>query len=167
MAEVIHSFIAKSTTKKFIGIKYSDSDRDAKDTFGSKWEEWNKNGYFEEIKRENPQAEFDNSTYACMKMTEHELEYWIGLIVPAQATVPHRYDCLDLPAGDFGTCWFYGSHEKADIYFEQDKCEKALIEAGMNISANSFFFEKYVPERFTKDENGNVVLDFCILTPMS
>ncbi|MDR2036543.1 MAG: GyrI-like domain-containing protein [Bacteroidales bacterium] len=166
MAEVIKTYIEKVPAQQFIGISYSSKDRDEKLTFGAKWTEWMEKGYFDTILKANPDMASDGTTYACMRMTDNgnDIDYRIGLVAPEDAQVPEGFSSIDLPAGELGVCWFRGNSQKNDIYLEQDKCAKALTDKGFTIHPGSFFFERYVPERFTEDQNENVILDVCLLS---
>jgi len=165
MAEVIKTYFERVPAQQFIGISYSSKDRDEKQTFGAKWTEWIEKEYFDTILKANPEMICDGTTYACMRMTDNgnDIDYRIGLVAPEDANVPEGFSSIDLPAGDLGVCWFKGSAQQADVYFEQDKCIEALMKEGFSITPASFFFERYVPERFTTDPDGNVILDVCVL----
>ena len=96
--------------------------------------------------------------------------YWIGILFPANTEEPEGFCCLDLPEGDVGIAWIYGSEQNGEIYGEKPHkaCYEKLREDGrgdLNTNAGGkntlVFFERYnCPRYTTPDEKGNVILDY-------
>ena len=164
MAEIIKTYAQRMGAARFIGKKYTNSDR-VNGNFGAKWGEWFREGWFDAIEKQ-----IDNSAEAVcedggayiglMQGDDKELfEYWIGIFAPQSTTVPEGFDHIDFPESDLGVCWIYGK-EKA-VYGLEGQCGKRLEQDGFKINYG-WCFERYACPRFTTpDENGNVILDIC------
>lgn len=164
MAQIVKVEKERFPALRFIGKRYTDADRGADSGYGHKWNEWNTNGLFAPLEELESHAAHDNARIGYMRYT-NEFEYWIGKFYPADTPVPDGYEHVDLPAGDAGVCWIYGSDETGDIYGPEahQQCANKLIEAGWELASGIQAFERYNPDRFnTPDEHGNVIVDYGI-----
>ncbi len=169
MTEIINTYKQKVPATRFIGKKYSDSDR-VDGSFGSKWGEWFSNGWFGAIERLiNPgfkEVYADADAYlGLMRWKEGEpFEYWTGMFTPDDAAVLESYGYVDFPESTLGVCWVYGKEE--EVYGREDECSARLMEKGYKIIPDGkgawWFFERYGCPRFTTpDDKGNIILDIC------
>jgi hypothetical protein len=164
MVEVIKVYKESFPSLRLIGRRYIDSDRGAEGSFGSKWGEWFEKGYFKPLEELRSLPENEGAYVGCMRCTD-EFEYWIGMFFPEDTPIPNGYMYIDIPTGDVGTCWIYGREDNGEIYGQvpHNMCMSKVIEAGWQFSEDTWFFERYNCPRFTTpDENGNVILDYCI-----
>ncbi len=169
MPEIIKCYRQKVPAARFIGVKYGDGDR-VNGGFGVKWSEWFQNNRFaplEELCNSEFLAEYeDGGAYiGLMRCRNSEpFEYWIGMFLPAEATVPEGYAYQDFPASDLGVCWVKG--KESTVYCQEEKCGIRLGTDGMKVIDDGngayWFFERYAVPRFTApDENGEIILDIC------
>lgn len=149
---------------RFIGKRYTDSDRGSDGGFSEKWDEWFEQGYFEPLEKLGSASAHGGAPIGCMRFLD-EFEYWIGMFFPENTPVPDDYVSVDIPAGDFGMCWIYGRDDTGELYGPEahQMCAARIEEAGWSIDHDGWFFERYDRLRFGKtDEQGNVVVDYGI-----
>lgn len=171
MPEIIKVYAQEVPAVRFIGKKYGDSDR-VNGGFGSKWDEWIQNGWFEPIERQaggterlKAWMEDGEASIGLMRWKEGEpFEYWIGMFVPRDCEVPPGYDSVDFPEGKLGVCWLHG--REPEIYAKEHLCAQKLEESGYKVVPDNeqafWFFERYGCPRFTeRDQDGKVILDIC------
>jgi len=169
MAEITKVYRQSMEATRFIGKKYSDSDR-VDGMFGSLWGEWFSNNWFDEIENQidkTAKAVCDdgNAFIGLQRWKDNEpYEYWIGIFTPKNTAVPEGYKFLDFPKSELGVCWVYG--EEGSVFCHEQKCAGILAEKGLEIKNDEndacWFFERYACPRFTeKDEKGNIILDIC------
>lgn len=160
--KIINVFQESLGKSRFIGLKYTNQDRDQYGSFGAKWMSWFKEKKFSSIEKlaiDSPAA------YVGLMRSVPSFEYWIGVFCPENTTVPDGYQYIDIKELNFGTCWLYGNESTGELYGPKahQACVKSLVDAGMIIDQNGWCFERYVCPRFTKeDEHGKVILDYCI-----
>jgi predicted transcriptional regulator YdeE len=159
---------------RFIGKRYTDTDRDEHGMFGGKWMDWHSTGKFAALTANSvPSGDVENGALGLMTHTDgvkDSFTYWIGLMFPAGTAVPDGFQYLDLPESDVGIAWIRGKEETGEIYggVPHDASYNKLNENGMGAlnenagGANTLvFFERYNEPCFNdKDENGNVILDY-------
>ena len=169
-AEIIKVYREELPAVRFIGKKYLDEDR-VNHTFGTKWDQWFENSWFDTIKNqvgaEKNKHIFDKvgETIGLMKIKLKEediFEYWIGMFVTENTTVPEGFSYVDFPPSSLGVCWVQGV--EPDIYWACENVIKRLRDEGYEIipdSNGSFWsLESYISPRFTTpDENGKIILD--------
>ncbi len=169
MAEVIETYTQEVPALRFIGLKYSDEDRQG-GGFGHCWGEW-----FEKNRFATLEALVDgNTSKTCedgaayigyMRCNDGEpFEYHIGMFMPEGTEVPEGFVHIDVPKSTLGVGWLYGP--ESDLYAQEHKCSEKLEEQGYKIKTDekgaTWFMERYVCPRFTTpDEKGNVILDIC------
>jgi predicted transcriptional regulator YdeE len=164
MAEIIKIYRESLPYLRLIGKRYSDKDRGPEGSLGSKWGEWFQKGYFETLERVGSLPENEGAYVGCMRCAD-EFEYWIGMFFPQNTPVPEGYEYVDIPEGNIATCWIYGREDNGELYGEKphNMCMSKIKEAGWQLADEPWFFERYNCPRFTRpDENGNVILDYCI-----
>ena len=166
MAEIIKTYRQKTKAARFIGKRYTDADR-ADGNFGSKWNEWFRNGRFNEIEKligaDLDEINPDGGAYVGLmrdKGGDHnDFEYWIGMFAPEGTPVPAGFEFTDFPEGWLGVCWVYG--KEGEVYMKEGECGSALVKEGFIISGE-WCFERYACPRFTTpDEKENIILDIC------
>lgn len=165
MAEVIKVYRETLPALRLIGKRYTDEDRSPEGGFGGKWGEWFQKGYFDSLQnmKSLPEAE---GAYLGFMRCNGEFEYWIGMFFPEDTPVPEGYQYLDIPQGDVGTCWIHGYEDTGELYGQEahNVCISKIEEKGWHVSENPWFLERYNCPRFTApDEQGKVILDYCIL----
>jgi predicted transcriptional regulator YdeE len=165
MFEIIKSYKEHLPSLRLIGKRYTDSDR-VNGSFGEKWEEWFKRGWFDELEKSVPPLSGAESGYLGLMTvnpeTNGDFAYWIGSFAPAGTDVPQGFSHLDLPESDAGVFWIYGSRQNGEIYGEKPHTAayEMLRKNGWGEN-NGVFFERYNCPRFTNpDEKDNVILDY-------
>jgi len=168
MPEIVNSYTQSMPKVTFIGKKYDDEDR-VDGGFGSKWNEWLQNKWFDTLEeayggREVSQQLFTDGDAAIglMRYKEGEpFQYWIGMFAPADAQAPEGYQSVNFDSSEVGICWLQG--KEPDIYGKEDRCMARLAEEGFKIGTDDenalWFFERYALSRFTPNEQGELVLD--------
>jgi len=168
-AEIVKVYRQNIEPLRFIGKKYGNPDR-VDGNFGKLWGQWHANGWFgvlEKLYDGNIKNIYeDGDAYiGLMRWKNGELfEYWIGMFMPANTTVPEGFDHIDFPKSDLGVAWLYG--KEPEVIAKQDEAPKALVKNGFEIVVGAdgahWFFERYVCPRFTTpDKKGNIILDVC------
>jgi len=166
MAEIIKVYRQSVEAMRFIGKRYTNSDR-VEGNFGAKWGEWFSNGWFnivEEQINEDFKTSYVDSDAHIGLMREQDgdfntFEYWIGCLAQEGASVPEGFDYVDFPKGDLGVCWIYGTED--DVFMLEGKCGEKLAQEGY-AAINDWCFERYTCPRFTTpDEKGNIILDIA------
>ena len=163
MRELIKEYKQSVPTLRFIGKKYGNS----ANGFGAMWGEWFKNGWFDviekQIDRKTKDIYEDGDAYIGLiggsGTTESPMEYWIGMFMPENTTVPEGFEYIDFPEGKFGICWVYGKEN--ELYGNYNQCVEKLKDEGFEFNSDlPWCFERYACPRFTTpDEKGNVILD--------
>ena len=164
MVEIIKVYRESFPSLRLIGKRYMNKDRDVNGGFGAKWGEWFEKNYFETLEELGSLPENGDAYLGCMRCVD-EFEYWIGMFFPEETPIPDGYMYVDIPSGDVGTCWIYGREDNGEIYGQEphEICLSRIKEAGWQVAENAWFFERYNCPRFTThDENGKVILDYCI-----
>lgn len=149
---------------RFICKKYSTYDG---------WGEWFANGLFDKVEAAMGGADSitdiweNGGGYVGLEMRRgDEFVYAVGMFTPAGTEVPDGFDSIDFPACAFGTCWIYGKEE--DVHGGIGECRDAVLRNGFEIATTAdgyeIAFENGLCPRFTApDENGCVILDYCML----
>jgi hypothetical protein len=165
---------------RFIGKCYTNNDRDAGGGYGHKWTEWFQRGWFAELEKLGPSQAVESGYLGLMTFRSDgdpascpfsgEFTYRIGLFFPAGTAVPDGFEHMDLPESDFGVAWIRGDDRTGEIYGGPPHiaAHGKLVEQGWgNVRKNAggehtaVFFERYNGPRFTtRDDNGNVTLDY-------
>lgn len=165
MAEITKVYRQSMPKMKLVGRRYTDADR-VDGFFAAKWGEWMQNGLFAPLQMnaagEKPFEECD-APIGMSRVKEGEpFEYWIGVFMPLDASVPTGYESLIFDESDIAVCWVYG--KEPDVY----TCcgMDAMAQAGMTWKTDAngvrWCFERYAHPRYTTpDEKGNVTLDMC------
>lgn len=164
MAEIIKCFKEHLPALRLIGKRYIDSDRDSHGSFGNKWGEWFKNGWFSEIEKLGALPENGDAYLGAMKCINGKFVYWIGMFFPAETTVPEGFAYADIPEGDIATCYIYGREDSGELYGLEahNACMEEIAKKGWKLQKDPWFFERYNCPRFTTpDEHGKVILDYC------
>lgn len=154
---------------RFIGRRYTDSDRDKYGTYAQYWGEFFEKGLFGKLEGLEP---LFPDYFGLMGYGENEFEYWIGMCFPAGTAVPEGFSYVDIPEGDAGIGWIRGKEAKGELYGEApyNLCVEKLNENGLTPRDNFrsdkkwfWIFERYNCPRFTEPaEDGTVILDYGI-----
>ena len=173
-AEIIKVYTEEMPAVRFIGKKYLDADR-VDGGFGQQWGTWHENGWFNLLLQQfNPDEQEAVATLTAwfhegaaylglMRVKENEpFEYWIGMFLPAETTVPEGMNHLDFPAMQLGIGWIRGTME--NIFFMCEPVYEQLVAEGFQPVADKngawWSFERYTCPRFTNpDEEGQIILD--------
>ena len=169
MADIIKVYKQSIPALRFIGKKYGDNDR-VNGMFGSKWNEWWQNGWFDILTKQigvhvDEIYEDGDAYLGLMRWKKNEpFEYWIGMFLPENTPVPDNFAHTDFSGSELGVCWVYG--KEGDVYLKEGKCVEKLKEEGIEIVPDEkgalWFFERYCCPRFTTpDDKGNIILDIC------
>ena len=144
---------------RFIGKRYTD-----KDDIGAKWGEWHQNGWFDEIETLGASPENDDAYLGAKRIQNGELEYWIGMFFPAGTNAPEGFVSVDIAPLDVATCWVYGNDPGELSGFDaHNQCLAELPKHNFVRKEDDWCFERYNCPRFiSPDEQGNVILDYCI-----
>ncbi|HBL84786.1 MAG: hypothetical protein A2Y17_01650 [Clostridiales bacterium GWF2_38_85] len=162
MVEIVKCYKESCPSLKFIGKRYTDKDRGADGGFGNKWGEWFSKSWFDEIEELGVAPENNDSYFGLMRR-KGEFEYWIGMFFSENTSVPEGFQSVIVPAGDVGVCWIYGSEDNGEIYGLEphNMCVAKIKESGWELQQDPWFFERYnCPRYTTRDEKGNVILDY-------
>jgi hypothetical protein len=157
---------------RFIGKKYSDTDRDEHGSFSSKWGEFFANGWFEDIEKTAGGSDACRDLYedgdaylGLMRYAEGQpFQYCVGMFVPSATSVPEGFSAVDFEESALGVCWVHGAEN--EVYGHEGECAAKLNEEGILVDPRAdggwWFFERYGCPRFTTpDENGKIILDIC------
>jgi predicted transcriptional regulator YdeE len=152
---------------KLIGRRLTNNDRDETGTFARHWQQSFREGWFDILKACKGLSGVSDDYLGAMRMTGESgdgFEYWIGMFRAPDAEVPVGFESVEIPAGEVGVCWLYGSDKTGELYSMEasDLSMAALKEQGWDYAETGWFFERYNCPRFTApDEKGNVILDIC------
>jgi hypothetical protein len=163
-AELIKVYKERFPKLRLIGKCYTESDR-ANGGFSGKWGEWFANGWFEELEKLGVLPELGGDYLGAMRMIDDKFEYWIGMFFPPETAVPEGYVSADIPEGGVATGWVHGREDNGELYGGEpmDMCIAKFNEQGWQLQDNPWFFERYNCPRFTTpDEQGKVILDYCV-----
>jgi hypothetical protein len=167
-AELIKVYKEQLPALRLIGKRYFDEDR-INGSFANKWEEWFRNGWFEELENHGPLEGTEDTYLGAMRMVAnaegHNFEYWICMFFPENSEVPEGYDFADIPQGNIAVGWIYGNEMNGEIYGDEPLklCLSKFKEEGWQLHDDPWYFERYSCPRFTTpDEKGNVILDYCV-----
>lgn len=163
MLQIVNVYKEELPALRLIGKRYSDLDRGPLGGFGLKWDEWFGKGYATPLEALNVTPLCDGAHVGCMKYQDG-LEYWTGMFFPEGTPAPEGYFYVDIPQGEIGTCWLLGSANNGELYGEHvhNLCIQKLVEEGCIVGTNPWFFERYTIKFITPDEEGRIILDYCI-----
>lgn len=171
MAEIVNVYKEHLPRLRFIGKRYTNADR-SDGSFGAKWGEWFREGWFETLKDHGEVMTIESDYLGLMLCNERDMEnsyeYWIGMFFSPDTVVPERFDFIDLAESDVGICWIKGRKDDGSIYSMHDACMAKLHNSGMHHFKRDdehrlCLFERYNCPRFTeKDKEGRVILDYGV-----
>jgi hypothetical protein len=170
MAQIIKVYTQQAPASRFIGLRYGEQDR-REGGFAHKWEEWFDQKRFQPLEqiidaswsRAFPEA---GSYIGLMRLDgAGSFEYWIGMFLPADSSVPPGYESIDTGEMRLGVCWVKG--QEPDIYHQEEACLAALKAQGHTAARDGqgrmLVMERYQCPRSTRaDEAGLRVLDLVI-----
>lgn len=155
---------------RLIGKRYTHANLDADMKFGSKWNEWFQNGWFDLLGSIGCLTGYERTTIFGIH-SANEMAYWIGMFFPEGTPVPEGFEYVDIPSGDVGMCWVHGYKENGELYTQNthDLCLTKIQDAGYVVKMDfndvpcKWSFERYNNERFfTPDYDGKVIMDYGI-----
>lgn len=167
MPEIIKAYRQSLGAMRFIGKRYTNSDRGPNGMFGVKWAEWHENGWFGFLHQLIPGSfkvsyREGDAPIGLMREKGHDFdtfEYWIGYFMPENTTVPEGFQYVDFPKSDLGVCWIYGKEN--EVFGLEAECLGRLEKEGFEI-VTDWCFERYaLPRSETPDEKGNIIIDIC------
>ncbi|HPF54086.1 MAG TPA: effector binding domain-containing protein [Eubacteriales bacterium] len=165
MANIIGTELADMPKLKFIGKKYLDEDRNEYGTYGHRWGEWFKNGWFNLLCGNGGIEGVSDSYIGLERCNNGTFEYYIGIFMAASDPVPEGFISEDIPAGKVFMCHIKGREDTGEIYGEAmtRRCFAMMEAAGYKPRSDGWQFEGYGCPSFTEpDEKGRVILDYGI-----
>ena len=165
--EIIKAYRQSVGASRFIGKRYTNSDRGPSGLFDIKWMEWNEKGWFDLIQKQikgSFKVSYEESKspigLMCQETGKFEtFEYWIGYFTPENTDVPEGFEYVDFPKSELGVCWMYGNED--EVFCLEASCATRLTNEGFEIITD-WLFERYAYPRFdVPDEKGNIILDIC------
>jgi len=166
MANITRVFLEVLPNVKLIGRRYTDADRDASGSFGSKWGGWFENGCFESLEKCDRVRRVSDDYFGAMRDGNAGFEYWIGMLAEPGSGVPEGFEAIDIAGGPLGVCYIYGRADSAELFGRDvhDACVAAWAAQGWRVPDGTWIFERCNCPRFTEpDETGCVILDYCAL----
>ena len=152
---------------KLVGMRFTDSDRGENGTFSQYWQQAFQDGWFAILEQCERAPGVRGDYIGAMRIIgdgPDSFEYWIGMFLSPDAVVPETFDSVEIPAGEVGVCWLYGSDKNGELFSMEasDLSMAAIKDQGWEFSEKGWFFERYNNPRFTEpDAAGNVILDIC------
>ena len=150
---------------RLIGRRYADADRNSQGLFADQWAAWFASSDCDKLRSCRGIKDVSDAMVGAIRCTGNGFEYWIGMFMSADDTVPAGFDFVDIPACKMGVAYIYGNEASGEIYGMEatSACRRAFAERGWRIIEGGWQFERYVHPRYTTpDESGNVILDYCI-----
>ena len=135
-AEITKVYRQEVPALRFIGKKYNDSDR-VNGTFGARWMEWFRNGWFDVIRKQTDIdlkslfEDGDAEIGLLRNKANGEFEYWIGLYMPENTPVPDGFVYHDFPKSVLGVVQLFGTGNQ--VYFQNDRCREELERLGYEV----------------------------------
>lgn len=165
---IVNMYCEHLPALRLIGKRYTREDMDADMMFGSKWNEWFQNGWFDYLGSMGCLAGFEYTVIMGFHMAEQQ-SWWICMFFPSGTEVPDGFSYVDLPEGDVGICWLHADRNEPALFkmSTHDLCKRKLQDAGCTVRVDfngvpsKWSFERYDNKRFlTADENGKIILDY-------
>jgi len=139
---------------------------------GFGWDTWFQNGWFEVLEglidEDFKNVYEDWGAYLGLYRFEKDdtYEYYIGMLLPENTTVPEGFEHIDFPKSTLGVCWAYGA--MPTVHSMMNVAYKRLEDDGYTIAPDKngavWCIERCGCPRYTDpDEKGNVILDFCFI----
>lgn len=145
---------------RFIGKKYICSNQG----FGN-WGEWWANNWFAILEKIPGLAINDNGYIGAMHIVNGVVEYWVGMFFAENTETPEGFDYVDIDELTYAVLYLYGNEENGELfgYDAHNACLEELNKRGLKRKEDDWCFERYnCPRYTTKDEQGNVILDYGI-----
>lgn len=166
MAEIIKYYRQPMPQTRFIGKRYTESDR-KNGYFIDLWQQWITEGWFRPLSGFIKDWDFDGSDVPIGLYRHKEgepMEYWIGRFFPALHAVPEGYESVDFPAGQLFVCQVRA--KGLSLYRQEAFCLPLLAAQGAELAADGegafWLFERYeFPRSRTPDAEGFLTLDYC------
>lgn len=168
--KIVNTYYENMPALRIIGKRYTQEDLDQDMKFGSKWNEWFQNGWFDRLNELEGLGGHESTVVFAIQIS-NEIAYWIGMFFPEGTRVLEGFDYADISAGVVGICWIHGYKENGELFSQvaHDLCLTKIQKAGNVIKMDfdgepcKWSFERYHNERFNMcDNDGKVVLDYGI-----
>ena len=163
MNRVVDVVIETMPAMRLVGKMYKSLER-TNGSYSKKWSEWFAMGWFDQLEKLGEVEGIENGQIGLIRSPN--FEYWIGMFLPADTTVPPGFAYVDLPAGNVAMCFVQGNAKDGSLYNHHDICVKALEEKGLlnlrkDKNGQTIFFERYNCPRFIEEnQDGHVILDY-------
>ncbi len=166
---IVQSYIQDLPAMKFVGIRYSDKDRQD-GGFVHLWKEWNDSGRFDQLHAlatEDLRTVYRDAD-ACIGLSKYcddnTTQYWIGMFIDTWTKVPEGFDSLEFSPSKLGVCHISGN--EGDIYPTETMCEEHLMKEGYQIASDetgaSWYMMRYGGyEETHKEFTDKVSFDIC------
>lgn len=129
------------------------------------WGEWWENNWFE-ILETNQRLSFNGDAYiGGVHIVNGIPERWIGMLFPENTEVPEGFEYIDIEPLDYAVCYLYDKENSNEFYSidTHNQCLEKLKEYNLKRKEDDWCLERYNCPRFTtRDEKGNVILDYAI-----
>lgn len=162
MIEIIKMSIESFPSRRLIGRRFTDEDRDENGSFAGRWDRWIEEKGCEPLLPLMLPGEA-GAVLGFMRTDNGVFEYWIGRFCRTDAPVPHGYQMRELPPANVAVVYLRGRQYDRAIYDMHAEVLKYIVSHGYNPADKPFFFERYVLPRFVEpDEKGRIVLDYGV-----
>ena len=141
---------------RLIGKKYSS---------GPDWAQWWSEDWFSVLEQAERSPVNGDAFIGGVHIVDGMLEYWVGMLFPAETAVPDGFEYADIEPLECVVCYLYGKEGDSGFYTmdTHNMCLDALRARGLKRKEDDWCFERYNCPRFTTpDERGNVILDYII-----
>ncbi|PWF99867.1 GyrI-like domain-containing protein [Levilactobacillus bambusae] len=149
-------------TVKFVGRRYTESDRNADGNFKDQWQQWLTNGWFTEI--ENIGSIADPAKMGVILMEKDNFSYWIGYACTMDSAIPDGCSSLILPEGEIIDTHVHGSFKNGEILGSapisqayQYAVARGLAKSGTKPTR---IMERFDDRRFNPNDDETTV-DYC------
>ncbi|MEA4863580.1 MAG: GyrI-like domain-containing protein [Victivallaceae bacterium] len=162
MIEITRLSIESFPSRRLIGKRFTNDDRNEQGNFADQWHTWLDEKGCEPLLPLMLPGEA-GALLGFMRTDNGMFEYWIGRFCRVDAPVPHGYQMRELPPANVAVAYLCGPQNDRAIYAMHDDVIKYLLSHGYSVADKPFFFERYVLPRFVEpDEKGNIVLDYGV-----
>ena len=126
--------------------------------FIAKWDEWFKNGWFDQLEKLGPLPE-NGDRY--LGVTDNSGNYWIGLLFSPGTPAPDGFEYAEIPAARYAIMQIVGKRDKELL--SEDGINLVIEELDKRSLTHSPLWHGWCIERYSRpfppDGNGKVLLE--------
>lgn len=155
-AEIVKVHIETLPTLRLIGKRCLCSPKD----FGAKWNEWLKEGWFEQIRKLGAVPE--NGAVYLGATQPDSWYYWIGLLFSPGTHAPEGFEYEEIPESDYAVFELFG--KKTGELFGEEGITLCMAEAskrGLVMKEKGWGIERYIQSDIP-NEKGNLLFEFLM-----